>query len=92
MPSVRHGYPITVVRAQAVVATRAGITVGEALFSDGLTARFRVLSRNPASVRVIADQRLRGHEQAVEAWLAAINDAAIEVPLFWLADTTAPLA
>ena len=50
---------------------RFGITVGEALFSDGLTARFRVLCRDPASVRVIADRQLPEHEKAVEAWLTA---------------------
>jgi hypothetical protein len=46
--------PISVVRVQPVLATRhLGIKVGEALFSDGLVARFRVLSRDPVSVHVI---------------------------------------
>jgi len=63
---------IHVVRIQPILTTRRfGISVGEALFSDGLTARFRVLCRDPASVRVIADRQLPEHEKAVEAWLTA---------------------
>jgi hypothetical protein len=54
-----------------VLATRRiGIELGEALFSDGLTARFRVLCRDPVSVRVVADEPMPQHERAVEAWLA----------------------
>jgi hypothetical protein len=44
--------------------------IGEALFSDGLNAPFRVLSRDPVGVRVVADEPLPQHERAIEAWLA----------------------
>jgi hypothetical protein len=54
-----------------MLATRhVGIKVGEALFSDGLVARFRVLSRDPVAVHVLGDEALPAHEQAVVAWLA----------------------
>jgi hypothetical protein len=58
-------------RVQPVLTTRhVGIKVGEALFSDGLVARFRVLSRDPVSVHVLGDQALPAHERAVVEWLA----------------------
>ena len=61
---------LSVVRAHAVMSSRAfGMTLGEALFSDGLTARFHVLCRDPPSVRVIADRQLPEHERAVERWM-----------------------
>ena len=63
--------PITVVRVQCVLATRhLGLTVGDARFSDGLLARFRVLSRDPIAVRMVTDRPLPAHEKAVEEWLA----------------------
>ena len=40
--------------------------VGEALFSDGLTARFRVLSHSPPSVRAIADDRFRSTKKPLK--------------------------
>ena len=62
--------PISVVRVQPVLATRhLGIKIGEALFSDGLVARFRILNRDPPAVHVIGDEARPDHERAVVAWL-----------------------
>jgi hypothetical protein len=62
--------PISVVRVYPLLATGLGIKVGQALFSDGLVARFRVLSRDPPAVHLIGDEALPAHEQALVAWLA----------------------
>lgn len=62
--------PISVVRVYPLLATRLGIKVGQALFSDGLVARFRVLSRDPIAVQLIGDKPLPEHERAVVEWLA----------------------
>jgi hypothetical protein len=69
--------PITVVRVQPVLATRhVGIKIGEAVFSDGLVARFRVLSRDPPAVHVLGDDTGLAHERAVVEWLAKQRSAA----------------
>jgi hypothetical protein len=62
---------VSVVRVRPVLATRhLGLTVGEARFSDGLVARFRVLCRRPVAVQVFGDWAGPAHERAVETWLA----------------------
>ncbi|MBV8093808.1 MAG: hypothetical protein JO110_11340 [Acetobacteraceae bacterium] len=62
---------ISVVRITSVVTTRQfGIAVGEALLSDGVRARFRVLSRQPCcTVRLLTPSPLPEQQAAVEAWL-----------------------
>ena len=61
----------SVIRVQPVLATRhLGLRVGEARFSDGLIARFRVLSRDPIGVHVLGDEATHAHERALVAWLA----------------------
>jgi hypothetical protein len=63
--------PVSVVRIRPVLATRLlGLKIGEALFSDGSEARFRVLSRDPIAVHVIGDEARGEHERAVVEWLA----------------------
>jgi len=69
--------PISVVRVSPLLATRdLGIKVGQALFSDGLVARFRVLSRDPPAVHLIGDEALPAHKQALVAWLAGQHSPA----------------
>jgi hypothetical protein len=58
---------VSVIRVQPVLATRhLGMTVGEARFSDGQVARFRVLCRKPIAVRMVTEHPLPAHEKAVE--------------------------
>ena len=69
---------ISVVRVRPLLTTRhMGIKVGEARFSDGMVARFRVLSRDPMAVHVIGDEPLPGHERALEAWLTEHHGQAV---------------
>jgi hypothetical protein len=61
---------VSVIRVQPVLATRhLGLTVGEARFSNGLVARFRVLCRKPIAVQVFDSEAGPAHEKAVEEWL-----------------------
>ena len=62
--------PIFVLSIQPLIANHHGIKLGDAQFSDGLTARFGVLRFDPPRVHVVADAPLPVHEQAVEKWLA----------------------
>jgi hypothetical protein len=62
---------LSVISVQPVVtADNLGIKVGEALFSDGVTVPFRVLSLDPLSVLLSARRVMPRHLQAVEEWLA----------------------
>ena len=63
---------VHVARVQPVLATRhPGIKLGEALFSDGLTARFLVMNLDPIVVHLLSDKLMPAHVRAVQAWLAA---------------------
>jgi hypothetical protein len=53
-----------------------GITVGDALFSDGRTEQFRVLSLDPLTVLLSSAKAMPRHLQAVEEWLARHDRAA----------------
>ena len=49
----------TISRLRPLLAERGlGITLVEALFSDNRPIRFRVLSRDPAAVRAVAEEEL----------------------------------
>jgi hypothetical protein len=59
----------SVVRIQPIVSHgRRGIQVGEALFSDGLTARFRVSSVDQTDVRMLDPELPSAYRQALLAW------------------------
>jgi hypothetical protein len=63
---------ISVVRVRPLVASRRlGIKNGEALFSDALTARFGVLSRDPCAVQLVTEIPVPEHERALTEWLTA---------------------
>ena len=63
---------LRVLYIRPVLATRdIGIKIGQATFSDGLTARFRILSRKPPAVHVVGGEATPAHERAVIEWLAA---------------------
>ena len=62
--------PISVVRIRPLLAERRlGTTLLEVLFGDNRTVRFRVLSRDPAAVRAVADEAV-GAMWSSEAVLA----------------------
>jgi hypothetical protein len=63
--------PLSVVRITPIVTHgRRGVQVGEALFSDGLTARFRISSVDQTDVRLIDGAGLQAYEQALREWRA----------------------
>ena len=69
---------LRVLYIRPVLATRdRGIKIGQATFSDGLTARFRVLSRNPPAVHVVGGEATPARERAVIEWLAAQCGSAV---------------
>ena len=63
--------PVSVIRIRPTLSERGfGIRTGTALFSDGVSARFRVLNPDPPAVRILGDEPMPEHERAIEAWLA----------------------
>jgi hypothetical protein len=55
---------------QPLIATRQrGVTVGEAAMWDGTLVRFRIVARDPATVRVVSEGAGPAHERAISAWL-----------------------
>jgi hypothetical protein len=65
-----HSMPLSVVRIQPIVTHgRRGVQVGEALFSDGLTARFRISSVDPTDVQMVDPGLPTAYRQALRAWL-----------------------
>ena len=64
MPSVAVSF------IRPIIATRHhGITVADAHMSDHKVVRFRILGREPATVRLTGGE-LPEHQAAIEAWLA----------------------
>jgi hypothetical protein len=63
--------PLSVVRITPIVAHgRRGVQVGEALFSDGLTARFRISSVDQTDVQMVDPGLPAAYRLALRAWLA----------------------
>jgi hypothetical protein len=64
--------PTSVVRVSATLASkRRGITAGNALMEDGRVIRFRVIARDPITVRTTDADAEPGDVEAIEAWFAA---------------------
>jgi hypothetical protein len=60
-----------VVRVSATLASkRRGITAGNALMEDGRVIRFRVIARDPITVRTTDPDAEPGDVAAIEAWFA----------------------
>jgi len=57
--------PVSVIRIRPTLSERGfGIRTGTALFSDGVSARFRVLNPDPPAARILGDKPMPEHERA----------------------------
>jgi hypothetical protein len=62
---------VSVVRVSATLSSkRLGITRGDALMADGRVVRFRVIARDPITVRTTDADAEPGDVAAIEAWFA----------------------
>jgi hypothetical protein len=62
--------PTSVVRVSATLASkRRGISAGNALMADGRVVRFRVIARDPITVRATDADAEPGDVAAIEAYL-----------------------
>ena len=61
--------PISVSSIRPIMMNGAGITVADAHLSDCRVIRFRILSRNPPTIRLISVDGLPADEEAIVGWL-----------------------
>jgi hypothetical protein len=62
---------VSVVRVTVVISSRRhGISVGDALMADGRVARFKVIARDPLTVRALGADAQPGDAEAIAAYLA----------------------
>src|SRR5947209_4243163 len=67
----RGGGASVVLVSTTLSSKRHGITAGNALMAMAGVVRFRVIARDPVTVRALGEEAQPGDDAAIEAWFAS---------------------